>query len=1019
MRPCPNCGEGAPDGARFCSACGAALDAAPQARQELRKVVTIVFCDLSGSTSLGERLDPESVRRMITRYFDTMREALERHGGTVEKFIGDAVMAVFGVPSVREDDALRAVRAAAEMQTGLEELNEQLELRFGVRLRVRTGVNTGEVIAGDPSQGHGFVTGDAVNVAARLEQAAPNGEVLLGEDTYELVRDSVQVEQVPALDLKGKSEPVPAFRLIDVAGPGAGQEAKIGSPLVGRERELALLREAFDRTVAGRSCELVTILGPAGLGKSRLTQEFADTLRGSATVVAGHCVSYGEGLTFWPVREVVEGLAGIHDGDSTEEAQAAIARLLPSEDDDTAVVVERVAGALGLSDVAASPEETFWAVRKLLEAAAARQPLVVLFEDVHWGEQTFLELIEYLAGAISGVPILLVAVARNDLLDARPDFGGTEARARAAERGREPRADRAPDQRRGDVPSDLAERAFTAGEGNPLFVEELVRMVVDQRELSVPPTIHALLAARVDRLDPAERAVIEAAAVVGRSFAGGAVFELLGGEDRSELDQRLSALERKDLIQADAGRFAGEPTFSFKHIMIRDVAYQGVLKEARADFHERFADWLERTAGERAGEFEEILGHHLERASAYLAELGPMDDHGSELSARAAARLGSSGRRALARGDIAPAVRLLDRAVTLLPDDDPAKRDLTLKLGIALAETGEVSRADALLQDRIEAERRGRAFVVFNDPAGKRHVVDLDDETPIVTVGRLDERDVVLSWDTEVSRRHAELRRTEEGWALVDEWSSNGSFLNGEPMRGEHALRDGDVMRFGDTVVLFRAPEQEPRPVVSLQPGQATIMGPRPSQFQTPPPDEKRVEIPGRVREPVPPLRRPRQPGADALAGARRRPGLGGPPELVRPPAVLGRPGLAPARPPGAPRGGLGGGGRRHLQQRHVRERRAHHRPAPPRRRRRHAVRHHEGHLPGRPAAGGAGPDRPRRRGPGPGRPLDHPAPRPRGPVPALPGRKRVRQPPHRRGARRGAVPVAGRREDAHERAGG
>ena len=475
---------------------------------------------------------------------------------------------------------------------------------------------------------------------------------------------------------------------------------------MGRERELALLREAFDRTVADRSCELVTVLGPAGLGKSRLTQEFADTLRGSAAVVAGHCVSYGEGLTFWPVREVVEGLAGIHDGDSTEEAQAAIARMLPA-DDDTAVVVERVAGALGLADVAASPEETFWAVRRLLEAAAARQPLVVLFEDVHWGEQTFLELIEYLAGAVRGVPILLVAVARNDLLDARPEFGGTrlELEPLSADESRELIEHLTAG---GEVPPDLSERAFTAGEGNPLFVEELVRMVVDQRELSVPPTIQALLAARVDRLDPPERAVIEAAAVVGRSFAGGAAYELLGGVDRSELDQRLSALERKDLIQADAGRFAGEPTFSFKHIMIRDVAYQGVLKEARADFHERFADWLERTAGERVGEFEEILGHHLERASAYLAELGPLDDHGSELSARAAARLGSSGRRALARGDIAPAVRLLDRAVTLLPDDDPAKRDLTLKLGIALAETGEVSRADALLHDRIEAERRAR-----------------------------------------------------------------------------------------------------------------------------------------------------------------------------------------------------------------------------------------------------------------------------------------------------------------------
>ncbi len=794
--------------------------------------MTIVFCDLSGSTSLGERLDPESVRRMITRYFDTMREALERHGATVEKFIGDAVMAVFGVPSVREDDALRAVRAAAEMRTALEELNEQLELRFGVRLRVRTGVNTGEVIAGDPSQGHGFVTGDAVNVAARLEQAAPDGEVLIGEHTFELVRDSVGVEQVPALDLKGKSEPVTAFRLIDVAGEGAGRESKLGAPLVGREGELALLRDAFERTGAERRCRLVTILGPAGQGKSRLAEEFAHTLRGSATVVAGRCLSYGEGLTFWPVREVVEGLAGIDVGDSSENAQAAIARMLPA-DDDTAVVLERVAGVLGLSDVAASPTETSWAVRKLLEAVAARQPLVVLFEDIHWGEQTFLDLIEYLAASIRGVPVLLVAVARNDLLDARPEFGGTrlELEPLSATESRELIEHLAGG---GEVPSDLVDRAFTAGEGNPLFVEELVRMVVDGRQLSVPPTIQALLAARVDRLDPAERAVVEAAAVVGRSFGGGAVFELVGGEDRSQLDLCLHALERKDLIQPDAGRFAGEPTFSFKHILIRDVAYQGILKEARADFHERFAGWLERTAGERSGEYEEILGHHLERACTYLTELGPVDEHGRELAARAAARLGSSGRRALARGDILPAVKLLERAVSLLPEDDPARRDLALKLGIALAETGDLSRADALLQDRIEAERRGRAFVVFHDGSGKRHVVDLDDEKSTVTIGRLEENEVTLAWDTEVSRRHAELRRVQDGWALVDEWSSNGSYLNGEPMRGEHPLRDGDVLRFGDSVVLFRAPEEGRRPVVSIQPGQATTLGERPSQLGAP-----------------------------------------------------------------------------------------------------------------------------------------------------------------------------------------
>ncbi len=354
MRPCPKCGEGAPAGARFCSACGAALEAGAPPQGELRKVVTIVFCDLSGSTSLGEQLDPESVRRMVTRFFDAMKAALERHGGTVEKFIGDAVMAVFGVPVVHEDDALRAVRAVGEMRAALDDLNEQLDERFGVRLQVRTGVNTGEVIAGDPSQGHGFVTGDAVNVASRLEQAAPDGEVLLGEGTVQLVRDAVEAEPVADLAVKGKSEPVRAFRLVGLkgAGPGPSRDA----PMVGRDRELALLREAFDRSAAGAGCELVTIVGAPGLGKSRLAAEFAASLEGRATVVTGRCLSYGEGLTFWPVREVVETLAGIDDGNSAEEAQAALGRLLPA-DDDRATIVERVAGAVGLSAAAASPAE--------------------------------------------------------------------------------------------------------------------------------------------------------------------------------------------------------------------------------------------------------------------------------------------------------------------------------------------------------------------------------------------------------------------------------------------------------------------------------------------------------------------------------------------------------------------------------------------------------------------------------------------------------------------------------------
>jgi class 3 adenylate cyclase len=833
MPTCPNCGEETPERARFCPVCGVAQTEVP-GPQGLRKVVTIVFCDLCDSTKLGERLDPETLRQVIASYFEAMSEALNRHEGAIEKFIGDAVMAVFGTPTVREDDALRAVRAAAEMRSTLAELNDQLEQRWGVRLQARTGVNTGEVITGDPSRGEGFVSGDAVNVAARLEQTAPPDEILIGERTLDLVRDSVVVEPVTPLELKGKSEPVPAFRLVEVTDGPAERARRLDAPLVGRERELALLREAFDRTVEGDGCELVTLVGPAGIGKSRLAEDFGASVAGEAKVVTGRCLSYGEGLTFWPLRAIVEGLVGSADDESSEQAQARIARLL-EDDEDTATIVERVAGALGQSEAAAYPAETFWAFRKLLGAAAREQPLVLLFEDIHWAEPTFLELIEDLAGKTEGVPILIVAAARTDLFDIRPDFGGAVEAATKLEL-HPLGADQSRtliEQLVGDAgaAADLPDRVFAAAQGNPLFVEELVRMLLEERHADVPPTIHALLAARLDRLEPAERAVVEAAAVVGRSFSGGAVLELTGGDDRDELERQLSALVAKQLIEPDGSRFAGESTFSFDHILVRDVAYQGILKGQRSELHAGFAAWLERVAGERANEYEEILGYHLERAHRYLAELGPLDERGHELATRAAARLGSSGGRALARGDIGPAVNLLERAVSLLAEDDPLRRDLTVKLGIALAESGQLSRADALLHDRIEAERRGSAYVVFQDPSGKQQVVTLEDNQEKVTIGRRVENDIALAWDQEVSREHAQLLRGAEGWTLVDEGSRNGSYLNGQRVSGRHPLRDGDVLRFGDTVVLFRAPVADERPKeVSLAPDQVTYMGVRPPQ---------------------------------------------------------------------------------------------------------------------------------------------------------------------------------------------
>jgi predicted ATPase len=370
----------------------------------------------------------------------------------------------------------------------------------------------------------------------------------------------------------------------------------------------------------------------------------------------------------------------------------------------------------------------------------------------------------------------------------------------------------------GDVAGELADQVFARAEGNPLFVEEIVRMLVDERwlergdagisavrssPLSLPATIHAVLAARIDRLEPAERAAVEAGAVVGRSFGRGALLDLIDAGEHPGLDAQLERLARKQVIRPDGGRFAGDPTFSFSHALIRDVAYQGMLKARRAELHARCADWLERAAGERAGEYDEILGYHLERAHRYLSELGPLDERGEDLGARAARRLGSSGGRALARGDIRPAVNLLERAVSLLDARDPARRELTAKLGIAFAETGQLSRVDALLRDRVESEQRGSAFVTFHEPSGRQHVVDCEGR---LTIGRRPDNDVALVWDDEVSRRHAHIASADAGWLLVDDGSRNGSFRNGERVPERALIRDGDVLRFGDTVVMFHAP---------------------------------------------------------------------------------------------------------------------------------------------------------------------------------------------------------------------
>jgi class 3 adenylate cyclase/tetratricopeptide (TPR) repeat protein len=724
---CPSCGEENPDRAKFCLNCGAPLGETRSTTREVRKIVTVVFSDVTGSTAMGESLDPESLRSVMSRYFDRMRTALERHGGTVEKFIGDAVMAVFGIPQVHEDDALRAVRAAAEMREALAELNKELERDHGVTIATRTGVNTGEVVAG--TGGQTIATGDAVNVAARLEQAAKPGEILIGEDTLRLVRDAVDAEQVEPLDLKGKSEPVVAYRLGHVTAGAAGHARRMDSPMIGRDREATLLRQAFDRAINDRACQMFTVLGPPGVGKSRLVEEFAGSV-GSSTVLRGRCLPYGEGITYFPILEMVKEAAGLADFDAPEVVETKICSVLEG-DENQALVCQRVAQLMGVSEVA-SAEETFWAIRRMFEAVAREGPLVLLFDDIHWGEATFLDLVEHVADWSRDVPILLVCIARPELLDARPSWSGGKLNASTI--SLESLSDAECEALIGNLLGSeelsgvVRDRISSAAEGNPLFVEEMLSVLVDDGRLvredgrwlpagdltdvTVPPTITALLAARLDRLGPEERAVLEASSVVGKEFFLGAVRELLPEGARPSVPALLMSLVRKEFIRPDRSTLPGEDMFRFRHLLIRDAAYEALPKSTRADLHERTAGWIESIAGERIAEQEEILGYHLERAHGYLLEIGTAGDRSRDLAARASEHLATAGRRAADRGDLSAASGLFLRAARLRDPDDRSRVRLLLAAARSQLDLGDYEAEDAALSEAAAGAHGDRGLEV-------------------------------------------------------------------------------------------------------------------------------------------------------------------------------------------------------------------------------------------------------------------------------------------------------------------
>ena len=706
MPSCPRCGEANPERAKFCLACGTALTVV--SGREARKTVTLVFSDTVGSTELGDRLDPEAIRRVMSRYFEVMQGVLERHGGTVEKFVGDAILAVFGIPDVHEDDALRAIRAANEMREQLQVLNDELEREWGVRLRVRTGVNTGEVVAGDPSRGQAFVSGDAVNVAARLEQAAAPDEILLGERTWSFASGTIEAAPVPALTLKGKPEPLPAWRLVGVSYEDVGLRRRGNAAFVGRTDEMEQLRQAFERALRDQRCVLTTIVGPPGIGKSRLAEELTLSMAQRARVVTGRCLSYGEGITYWPLAEIVHDIGG-------RDLNAAVVALVRENAD---VVCERIAAAIGSGDSPGSPADICWAFRKLLEGLARERPLIVVVDDLHWAEPTLLDLLEYIAGFASGAPILLVCLARAELFEARPSWAVPRQSAFVVSLhpiSEDDASTLIDSLGTPHLPPAARARVAQAAEGNPLFIEQLLALNADAKSgngsVVIPPTIQALLAARIDRLDPRDRAVIERASIEGRSFHRGAVVELLEDGARASVGVSLLSLARKEFIQSDDSLFAGDDGFRFGHILIRDAAYEAVPKQLRAELHERFAAWLERMVGDRETEYEEILGYHFEQAHRFHVELG----RGAEarrLAELAGQRLASAGIRASERADIPAAVNLLTRATDLFPLDDLRRLDLLPELGIALTEAGDLVKAESTLQEaESRAENTGNEIV--------------------------------------------------------------------------------------------------------------------------------------------------------------------------------------------------------------------------------------------------------------------------------------------------------------------
>ena len=676
MRACPACGAPNAEDARFCSACGTALSPETPAS---RRRISVVFCDLVGSTELTERVDAETVQGAMARYWASMREVVERHGGHVEKFIGDAVVAVFGIPALHEDDALRAARTAVEMREAIAPLNDELDARWGVRIQIRTGIATGEVLAsaeaGEPS-----MIGSVLNLAARLEAAAAAGETLVDATTWRLIRTGAEGEPGQPLRLKGFETAIQPVRLARVTGAGDGRAEP---PFVGRETELALLRHLREDTRRRRRCRVVTLTGDAGIGKTRLVREFVAREAADDAVLFGRCRSYGEGVALGPLGDAFfESLEPEEPADPVGAVEALLAGR-----DDARTVATAFCAAVGRAEGTVTPDEALSAVRVTLEALARRRPVVLILDDLQWAEAALLSCVRHVEEWTRDAPLLVACLARPDLLDEHPSWGRATGELAihldplTDEEGRSLASAL-------DAASDQIDRLVATAGGNPFFLEEIVASLrEDGARDAVPPTISALLGARIDRLPQEEQEALRSAAVLGSSFDVETLGRLPGIGDGGGLEPIVDSLVRRDFLVTTerSGRYR------FRHELTREAAYAAMPKARRAELHELAADLLERAD---AAETDAVIGRHLERARGYLLELGPAQaDRATALGERAGEHLALAGRAAAARGDVTTTAADLERAADLLPHGHPARGRVLADLHDALLYAGDTEGA--------------------------------------------------------------------------------------------------------------------------------------------------------------------------------------------------------------------------------------------------------------------------------------------------------------------------------------